>query len=291
MSFVKGSQRATGKLGLWRVCDSLSLPPSRRRVQQILNRIQRQTAVLKMRCWSGWNSVGPLGSTGERWDLLIAPRQFVQLPVALVHGVVVHPVTFVPSSADTEHNRLLVRDRLGFHEPVDRLVLKLWCQDSTAVVDAIERNYHYQHSAGAYPTPDVLQKQALHPLVLALADLEVVRRVEVHHRERLNGSVGVKRVALDHFVEDLAGFFRTIRVELDTVLSRRRSVRQGAKRGARTGARVENARGIGRELQMLPNPNRFGLCQRVVAKLQTCLSSHDRGAPYTTGKAEPVWLS
>mgnify|MGYP000991015039 CR=1 FL=1 len=109
-----------------------------------------------MSCWSGWNSVSPLRRIGERRDLLITPRQLVQLPIALVHGVVIHPVTFLPCTADTEHNRLLVGYGLGFREPVDRLVLELWRQNATTVVDAIEGNYHHQNSTGPNPPPHVL---------------------------------------------------------------------------------------------------------------------------------------
>lgn len=52
-------------------------------------------------------------------------------------------------------------------------------QHVTAFIDAIERDDHDEDSAGLEPAEELFEEELFHALPAALADLEIVRWVEV----------------------------------------------------------------------------------------------------------------
>ena len=158
---------------------ALCLPPGWRIRQQIFQLVQRKSAVIDPRRWTGRNEVLPLGDVRKRRNFLIPPGQFVELRIRLFDRVIVHPLAFLPGAADAENDHLFVRNRLHFGESIDRLLFELRRQSVPAIVNAIVRDHHDENAAWAKPSRDVLQKEPLHALILPFADFEVVRRIEV----------------------------------------------------------------------------------------------------------------
>ena len=81
----------------------------------------------------------------------------------------------------------------------------------------------------------MLQEQGLHPSILAFTDLEVVGRIQVQERIRLDGGMRVKGAALDHQVEDLSRILRAIAVQLYGMARGARGLGKDRERGAGTG--------------------------------------------------------
>src|ERR1700746_1662849 len=104
------------------------------------------------------------------------------------------------------------------------------------------RDHHSEHTARPNPSPDVLQEQGLHPSILAFTDLEVIGRIQVQERIRLDRGMRVKGAALDHKVEDPSRFLRSIGVELYRMARGGRGLGEDRERGTGAGARVKNAR-------------------------------------------------
>jgi hypothetical protein len=141
----------------------------------------------------------------------------------------------------------------------------LGCQNGSAVVDAIIRNDHDKNPARPNPSPDVLQEQPFHTPVLPFADLKVVRWVEIHEREGLYRGMSIEGAALDHLIEELARFVRTVSIEFDTVSPNNvRTVTQRAQRRAGPGTRIKDTyRDVGK-LQIVANARGFGCDERVI---------------------------
>jgi hypothetical protein len=155
----------------------------------------------------------------KRRKVLIAPCEIAEFPVRLLNHVVIQPLPFLASPSHTENDSLLAGDGLRLGEAIDCLVPELRSQNIAALVDAVIGNDHYEHASRPHPSSGMVEKQLFHPLVLPLADFEVVGRIEVQQRKGFYGSVCVEDAPLDYFVQHAPSLIGAIRVEFDAISS------------------------------------------------------------------------
>ena len=217
VSFVQRSERTARELDLARVGHTPGLQGGRGHRQKIFNVIQRQAPVFEPRGRAGRDGEDSLRNIPKNRNLVVAPGEIAQLQVGLLHPVVGQTVSLLPRSANPEEYDLLIEDALGRRQAIDRLVAEVRRQHPPAVIDAIKRDHHYQHTARFQPPEEVLQENGFHPLVPALSDLEVVGWVQVQEGERFNGRMAIESAALDNFIGDIFRLSRAVRVEFNRV--------------------------------------------------------------------------
>jgi hypothetical protein len=122
----------------------------------------------------------------------------------------------------------------------------------------------------------MLQKQPLHALRSFLTELEIVGRVQVEQRKRLDRTLHVKAISLDHFVCHRAGLFSSTGIKFDPVSVSLSPGRDSSKRSARPDAGIKRRATLFGESQERADPNRF--CRGQWVKAQTFPSSKTHGS-------------
>jgi hypothetical protein len=177
---VQTCQRPSSQFRLRRMRYPCRLTPCRRIGQQIFQLIERKPAILELGRRTRRDRIVAVGDViRQRRNLVVPPCQVIELPIRLAHGVVVHTLAFLARAPDTEYDGLLVRNGVGFGEPIYGLIFELQRQNRSAVVDAIIRHDHNEHSARSNPPRQVLQKEPLHSLVFPFANFKVVGWIEI----------------------------------------------------------------------------------------------------------------
>jgi hypothetical protein len=179
VALVQGDERTPLELDSASVSHSLRLECGGRGSQQILDDIERQTTVFEPRWRAWWHWEYLLRNITQRRYRIVLASHIAQFVVRVLRRLIGNPVSFLPRAADAKDHDLFVHNaRLGA-EPIDSLVAEVRSQNLPAIVYAIKRNYHHKDAAGFQPAIELLEEYGLHPLVLPLANFEIVRRIQI----------------------------------------------------------------------------------------------------------------
>lgn len=212
MALVQRYKRTSFQFGSARVSHSLGLKRSGRSSQLILDKIERHPPIFEARCGAWRHGEHLLRNVTQAGNCIVPAGEIAEFVVRVLNRLIRYPLSFLSGPPDAKNHNLFVCNTRWRDKPVDRLVAEMWRQDLSAFVNSIEWDNHHEHAAGLQPAEELLEENGLHALVLSLAYFEIVGRVQVQERKRLDGRVAIKCAALDDFVRMHASLDRAVGV-------------------------------------------------------------------------------
>ena len=122
------------------------------------------------------------------------------------------------------------------------------------------------------PAVGMLEEDPLHSLILALRDFEIVGRIEIKERDRLDRAVHVERAGVDHLVGARGSLLGTVGVEFDATAMTLDAGGDGGEGVAFADTRIQSHEPR-RELEMLANTLGLRRGKRVVPETHPSFDS------------------
>lgn len=185
----------------------------------ILDKIEWQAPILEARCGTWWHGEYLLRNVTQAGNCIVPAGEIAEFVVRVLYRLIRYPLSFLSGPSDAKYDSLFVRNARWRRKPVDRLVAKMWRQDLPAFVNSIEWDNHDKHAPGPQPAKELLEEYGFHALILSLAYFEIVGRIEVQERKRLDGRVAIKCAALDNLVRMRASLGRAVGIQFHCISS------------------------------------------------------------------------
>ena len=239
----------------------------------MLNLIERQTFVVEAggRAWRyGEHSLRRISESGYRF---VMPCHVAQFIVGLLRRVIGQAIFLLPRPANPKEYGLLVSNALRGCQAKDRLIPKVRRQHPSAFINTIEGNHHHQQATRHQPAKTVFKKDRLHTLVLSLADLEIIGRIQIQKRKRFDRRVTIESATVDNFICVCSGILCPVCIEFDRVAPDLFTGGDQGERHSCASARIEHRRTGGRKVEPARDSMSFVDWQRVITQFETCFRS------------------
>src|SRR5260370_5519094 len=184
-------------------------------------------------------------------------RQGVIPDTSTCDVAVLESIPFGPCQPHPHDTDLIVFHGLWLREPINSNIPELICKYLAAIAKVSPRNDQQQNADALEQAIHMIGEQPLHALRSLLADLEIIRRVQIDQREGFHRALHVKAVAVDHLDAFISSLLGAAGVQLNAI-AQNSFVRSDLSEGCTIAhTRIQRAAVIVRSWQQSPDPLRL----------------------------------